>query len=171
MPTPGQVAAKRGEPIETLPDVSPALMSVLLLGLSDDPADRPSAAAFRDRLTAAAREASSGIDESGAVAAPVPVSRGRDRTWVVLLGVGVILLGFVAAWLVADRTPDSGAATSGRTAAPASSSASAASPTPTPTPIQAGFVDCSDQVGAAALCRSSRSAGRECSPTWTRRTS
>ena len=40
------------DPVERLPDVDPGLMDVLMEALDDDPAARPTAATFRDRLAA-----------------------------------------------------------------------------------------------------------------------
>jgi hypothetical protein len=151
-PTPAQIASRRGEPIEPIPDVAPELMDALLAALADDPADRPSAEAFRDRLTAAGRTVSA---DRAVGAAPVLRRAGRDRGWVMLLAVAIIVLGVVAAWLVGGPDRNSGAAEpplvpprSAGTAAPTRT----VTPTPTPTPLPAGFVDCTDRVGAPALC-------------------
>ena len=46
------VMAHLDDPVERLPDVDPRLMDVLMEALDDDPARRPTAAAFRDALQA-----------------------------------------------------------------------------------------------------------------------
>ena len=46
------VMAHLDDPVERLPDVDPRLMDVLMAALDDDPAARPTAAAFRDALAA-----------------------------------------------------------------------------------------------------------------------
>jgi LCP family protein required for cell wall assembly len=73
--------ARVREPVKPLPDVDEDLMQLLLEGLSFEPTDRPTAAEFRDRLTAlgAAKDA---------VAAARPGAR-------------QVTLGFIAATLVA----------------------------------------------------------------------
>ncbi len=150
-PTPAQVAERRGMPIEPIPDVAPELMDTLLAALADDPAERPSAADFRDRLAAAGRGIAAAT-AAGLVAPVVPVPDRSNRTWVMLVGVGVIVLGVVAALLVGTFGRDSGAAVppAVTTARPARSASPSASPTPTPVP--AGFADCSDRVGSPAVC-------------------
>ncbi|WP_344806928.1 serine/threonine-protein kinase [Microlunatus ginsengisoli] len=171
VPTPAEIAARRGEPIERVADVTPALMDVLLAGLADDPADRPTAAEFAERLAGAGRAADAA--PVGTASATVPGGRdqpgARQRNWVVLAAVGVIVLGVMAAWLVAGRTPGSGAATPPRgatnparsaatpagTAAPGSSTGRAAartSPASAPTALPTGFVDCTARAGAPAFC-------------------
>jgi hypothetical protein len=146
-PTPAQVAERRGMPIDSIADVPPELMDALLAGLADDPAARPSAADFRDRLAAAGRRIAAA--DAGQTA---PVRDRSNRTWVMLVGVSVVLLGVVAALLVGTFGRDSGAAVppAVTTARPARSTSS--SPSPTQTPLPAGFVDCSDRVGSPAVC-------------------
>jgi len=147
-PTPAQVAERRGLPIEPIPDVASELMDALLAGLADDPADRPSAADFRDRLAAAGRR----ISAVGAAGLVAPVPDRSNRTWVMLVGVGVILLGVVAALLVGTFGRDSGAAAPPAPTTARSPRPPSPAPSATPTPAPAGFVDCSDQVGSAAVC-------------------
>jgi polyisoprenyl-teichoic acid--peptidoglycan teichoic acid transferase len=69
------------EPVKPLPDVDEDLMQLLLDGLSFEPTDRPTAAEFRDRLTALGAS-------KDAVAAARPGAR-------------QVTLGFIAATLVA----------------------------------------------------------------------
>ncbi len=160
-PTPAQILERRGMAIQTIPDVAPELMETLLAGLADEPVDRPSAAEFRDRLTAAGERVDSATEVAAPMAAaPVgPVLERTNRTWVMLVGVGVIVLGVVAALLVGTFGRDSGAAappaqTTPRAtfSSPSHSPSPATSHAPTPTPVPAGYVDCTDQVRAAAVC-------------------
>jgi len=170
-----QVVETVAEPIEPLPDVDPALMAVLMRALSDDPAQRPSAAEFRDQL--AALELSGGPGPAspaspGASAAP-PVRPPRGRRHVL---VGLLAL-LVTAALAAVMVPALSQALRAVPPPPAASSPippSADAPSPTdettegsggpagspvpsrtptlPVPAPKGFVDCSDALGGKALC-------------------
>jgi polyisoprenyl-teichoic acid--peptidoglycan teichoic acid transferase len=73
--------ARVREPVKPLPDVDQDLMQLLLDGLSFEPSDRPTAAEFRDRLTALG-------------ASKVAVAAARP-------GARQVTLGFIAATLVA----------------------------------------------------------------------
>jgi hypothetical protein len=164
------VMAHLDDPVDRLPDVDPGLMDVLMAALDDDPARRPSAAAFRDALEALPLGAPSvalqpQLDEPLAArstppAAPAEPERdaggGPARTvpawrrWAVLAAVAAVLVLVVA--LVVGL--------SGREApvavpSAASTSGSGTSPAPTPTPSVtplAGFTDCSAEVGRPAQC-------------------
>ena len=163
------VMAHLDDPIERLPDVDPGLMDVLMAALDDDPARRPSAAAFRDALQALPLGSPSvalqpPLDEplaaANPAAAPVAPAAGAGRgagravrpwrRWAVPAAAAAVLVLVVA--LVVSL--------SGReapvVAPPASSTGgSVASPTPTPTPsvtLLAGFTDCSAEVGRPAQC-------------------
>ena len=143
-PTPAMIAAKRGEPIEPIPDVSPALMGALLTALSDDPSARPTAVEFRDRLSA-----SRPVTDNPVPAQPIAVRETQRRNWLVLVAVGIIVLGVVSAWLV-GRTNSGAAAPAHPLHGPLSIATPSSSPTPAAAP--AGFVDCSRRAGEPALC-------------------
>jgi serine/threonine protein kinase len=51
MPTVADMLPRQDEPIERIPGVDDSLMNVLLSALAADPADRPTATQFRDRLS------------------------------------------------------------------------------------------------------------------------
>ena len=51
MPSVADMLARRDQPIERIPGVDDSLMNVLLGALATDPADRPTAAKFRDQLS------------------------------------------------------------------------------------------------------------------------
>ncbi|GAA3567610.1 hypothetical protein GCM10022197_24710 [Microlunatus spumicola] len=156
------VMAHLDDPVERLPDVDPGLMDVLIEALDDDPAQRPSAAAFRDALQALPLGAPVAallpqLDEplaSATTAPPEPVptaaSTGSSapRRWWPLLAAAVALLALVAVVVVAVGGRDRGVA------APApepSAVATSATPSPTPT-LLTGFTDCSATVGQPAQC-------------------
>ena len=163
------VMAHLDDPVDRLPDVDPGLMDVLMAALDDDPARRPSAAAFRDALQALPLGAPSvalapQLDEPLAAAdrplpaAPDPVagpaaparSAPRWRRWAVLAGAAAVLVLVVALVVgLAGREAPVAAPT------PVPPASSAATPTPTPEPsvtLLAGFADCSATVGRPAQC-------------------
>lgn len=145
VPTPQQIAALRGSPIEPIPEVDDQLMAVLSAGLADDPARRPSAVDLRDRLATAGRP----VQPAAAASARSPAPGRAARSWLLVAAVAVIVLGLVSAVLIAVNDRDAGVAVP-----PMTTSAAPSSPTPTPTaaPVPTGFLDCSDRVGAAAVC-------------------
>ena len=168
------VMAHLDDPVDRLPDVDPGLMDVLMAALDDDPARRPTAAAFRDALQALPLGAPSvglqpQLDEppaapgptastgSAAPAAPaVPGGRRPGRTvprwrrWAVLASAAAVLVLVVA--LVVGV---SGREAPVVTAPAASTSGVVTSEAPTPSPsvtLLAGFTDCSATVGRPAQC-------------------
>jgi LCP family protein required for cell wall assembly len=60
----GDRLARLKQPAEPVPDVDEDLMRVILDGLAFSPADRPTAAQFRDRLAAIGKERAAGISAS-----------------------------------------------------------------------------------------------------------
>lgn len=64
----------QADPITPLADVHPAFMNVLMRALSDDPADRPTAAQFRDQLAAVELEARPEPSSTAGLVAPAEAS-------------------------------------------------------------------------------------------------
>ena len=181
-PTLLELIELQDEPIERLPAVDREFMDLLLRALSDNPAERPTAAEFSTALAALKlpreEDHPTSGDTNNRLAAPVikrrqraraaanpnPLESDRRRVAPALLvaALVVVLAAFVAAVLVMQ--PD----TAQTTSPPATPSATAsATPTPTPTPTASptpkassrspvpaprGFSDCSDSLGPSSFC-------------------
>lgn len=158
------VMAHLDDPVERLPDVDPRLMDVLMDALDDDPAKRPTAAGFRDALTALPLGAPAApvlpqLDEPVAAppesapepaAAPAPAGGPAPvwRRWPVLvLAAAVVVLVVALAVGLTGR--------GGPVATPPASTAPASATTPSASAsaaLLAGFTDCSRTVGRPAQC-------------------
>jgi serine/threonine protein kinase len=112
-----QMAEVAQRPFDVLPEVNWYLMEVLLSGLSHDPAARPTAAEFRDRLAKvppprAGRRGPTHTHRApatGAVAEPSR-RRGRVRVAVLALAAAVVTIGASAtAWMISEPGSSSGA--------------------------------------------------------------
>ena len=174
LPSVQEALARQSMPIERIPGVDPALMDTLLVALSDEPTDRPTAAQFRDQLSALAVPdilpgaerplpaapapgTPAGLDTAPADDNPTAGPRGRRRSRAVLALVSslLVLLVVAAAVLISRDTPVSGAApvsTPAPAATAATSPAVVTSPAPTPNPVPAGYLDCSADLGAQTYC-------------------
>ena len=170
------------EPIERLPAVDREFMDLLLKALSDNPAERPTAAEFSaalaalklpedgdhplagDRNDRVAVPAIEGRRRARAERDPSPIEPDRRRVAPALLvaALVVILAG------VRGRRADFAAGSDQATSPPTTPSATA-SATPTPTPVRTpsptpkttnrqqvrapqGFTDCSDSLGSNSFC-------------------
>ena len=172
------VMAHLDDPVERLPDVDPHLMDVLMEALADDPAQRPSAAAFRDALQAlplgapaaglpaqldepladapAARPAPTDGSQAAAAAGSARGSR-RPRWPLAVAAAALLALVVVVAATLGGRGGEVAAPAPATSSSTTGSAAPSPSPTPSPTPspsaaLLRGFVDCSDTVGRAAQC-------------------
>jgi serine/threonine protein kinase len=100
-----------------IPGVSRHLMDVLMTALSNDPADRPTAAEFRDQLT--------NVPAPGSVASAEPQRwRGKRRVAIPALAAAlIIVIAPATAWLTSEPAPSATPATtmSSATYGPASS--------------------------------------------------
>jgi serine/threonine protein kinase len=110
-----QMAVVAQRPFDPLPEVNWYLMDVLLSGLSNDPAARPTAAQFRDRLTQVppprtGRRGSTHTHRAparGAVAEPSR-RRSRVRVAVLALATAVVTIGASAtAWMIIEPASSS----------------------------------------------------------------
>jgi serine/threonine protein kinase len=165
------VMAHLDDPVERLAHVDPGLMDVLMAGLDDDPAKRPTAAEFRDALAALPLGAPTPallpeLDEPVTPVAPespqavagtssATARPRRWQRWPVLAAAAVLLVLAVLGGLALTGGNGSAAAppppgTSGSSAPAVSTSGS-----PTPSPSAAaltGFTDCSETAGEPAQC-------------------
>ncbi len=171
------VLAHLDDPVERLPDVDPRLMDVLMEALDDDPARRPSAATFRDALTALPLGAPSvallpQLDEPLATTSPVdatpapetadadagaavPPSRVRRWAgWPVLVGAAAVLaLVVVVAMALTGRGGARAVPPPALSTAPTAGVSTSAGPSVSASPtLLAGFSDCSAAVGRPAQC-------------------
>ena len=174
-------------PIEPIDGVDAELMDILLAALDDDPADRPTAAQFRDQIAAlhlpdtrpgaapdrtespapAAGEtrAAQALSPVESLGEPTVAHRERRRSLVVLAGVAtlVAVAAVIATTIVSnnDQTAQPvGPVTSGPTVTSQATTATP-SPEPTPTPgvpIPKGFTDCRSLPGSQTYCAT----GNEC---------
>jgi polyisoprenyl-teichoic acid--peptidoglycan teichoic acid transferase len=89
--------ARLREPVERLPGIDARLMQLLRDGLAFDPADRPTAAQFRDRLAALQSAGANGLGRSGSTAAKSrPPARRLVLTLVAATVVSLLVLLFGA---------------------------------------------------------------------------
>ena len=171
-----EIIKRQKAPVKRIPGVDKAFMDVLLGAMAEDPADRPTAAQFRDQLTAlnlstklAPRplEATQGSPPSPLAAteepvaakvakvepAPRPSARWERRglATVAIAALVIVVVSVIAAVNLATRTP---AAEPTPAVTPAVTTSAAASPTFTPVVVPAGFIDCSEQLGAETYCAS-----------------
>jgi Protein kinase domain len=163
------VMAHLGDPVARLPDVDRGLMDVLMEALDDDPAKRPTAAAFRDALAALPLGAPSvallpQLDEplaaSSTVAAPPamkpddtagpPTPARRRPGWPILVAAAAVLaLVVVLVVALTGRGNVSASPPPATGPAPIASASPSVSPSAT---LLAGFADCSASVGRPAQC-------------------
>ncbi len=140
-----RLVARRSEPIAPIPGVDPAFMTLLLDAMAERPADRPTAAQFRDRLEAL------DLDPPGQTG-----SETRHRRGPVLLVVAALLVvSLITAIIALQLAARNGAPVAGQ---PANGTAIPADPSanPTPTPLfPVGLptsTDCSGAWGGTTFC-------------------
>jgi hypothetical protein len=172
LPSIPEMIKRQKVPIKRIPEVDKAFMDVLLNAMADDPEDRPTAAQFRDQLSAlnlstqlapkplAAPEASEESaaapprteEPSAAKATPSPITVSRPNRWerrglvtVAVAAALIVVASVIAVVNLATRTP-------AIEPTPSVTSSPPVSPTSTPVVVPAGFEDCSEQLGADTYC-------------------
>jgi serine/threonine protein kinase len=174
LPSIPEMIKRQKAPIKRIPGVDKAFMDVLLNAMADNPEDRPTAAQFRDQLSAlnlssqlapksqpapeAAEEPPphpSTEEPAPAKAEPPPQpsrtpqpSSRLERRGLLTLAVAAILIAvasIIAVVNLATRTP-------AVEATPSVTSNAPESPTRTPVIVPAGFLDCSEQLGYDTYC-------------------
>ena len=173
-----EIMKRQRLPIKSIPGVDKGFMEVLLNAMAEDPEDRPTAAQFRDQLKALDLSTqlapkplttAEGSRESAptphpeepaakvakAAASPVPASRSPNR-WerrgvvtLIVVAVLIVVASAIAVINLAGRTP-------AVEPSPYLSATSNVPETPSSTPVvvPAGFIDCSEQLGADVYCAS-----------------
>jgi serine/threonine protein kinase len=171
MPSIPEMIKRQKNPIKRLPGVDKAFMDVLLNAMATDPEDRPTAAQFRDQLSAlnlttklAPRplEATSepptpprSPEEPVAVKVVEPAAD-KARRWehrgLAAFAIAAAVIAVVAAIILVNFFSVD-APTAVPTPAPPVTS-NVTSPTTTPVVVPPGFIDCSEQLGAETYCAS-----------------
>jgi serine/threonine protein kinase len=171
MPSIPEIIQRQRAPIKRLPGVDKAFMDVLLNAMAADPADRPTAAQFRDQLSAlnlttkpAPRplEITQKSPPSPPRVAEVPVevkvepAADEDRHWsrrgLATLAIAAVVIAVAAAIILVNLFSADTPAAVPTPAPPVTSNV--ATPTTTPVVVPAGFIDCSEQLGADTYCAS-----------------
>ena len=180
MPSIPEMIKRQKNPIKRIPGVDKGFMDALLHAMAENPVDRPTASQFRDQLSALnlstklaprpqepnqesppslpSQPASPATDEEPVVAKPEPVPpvdgfRRWEHRGLATLAIAAVLIALASGIALLNLfSADEPAA------APTpiqSVSSSAASPTTTtPVVVPAGFVDCSERLGAGTYCAS-----------------
>jgi serine/threonine protein kinase len=174
LPSIPEMIKRQKAPIKRIPGVDKAFMDVLLNAMADNPEDRPTAAQFRDQLSALnlssqlapkslpAPEAAEephpppSTEEPAPAKAKPPPQPSRtpqpssrwERRGLLTLAVAAVLIAvasIIAVVNLATRTP-------AVEATPSVTSNAPESPTRTPVIVPAGFLDCSEQLGYDTYC-------------------
>jgi hypothetical protein len=163
-----EIIKRQRAPIKRIPGVDKAFMDVLLKAMAENPEDRPTAAQFRDQLSALnltvkpAPQPQEASQESPSpprvaevpVAVKVESAAGGVHKWehrrLATFAIAAVVIAVVSGIaLVNIFSVDKPAAAP----TPASSvTSNAANPTTTPVGVPAGFIDCSEQLGAETYC-------------------
>jgi hypothetical protein len=168
-----EIIKRQKSPVRRIPGVDKAFMDVLLGAMAEDPEDRPTAAQFRDQLTALnlstklaprppeVTQESPPSPPSPPRAAEEPVAakaepppprmpwrwERRGLATVAIVALVIAVASVIAVVNLATRTPAA-------EPTPAVTTSAAASPTFTPVVVPAGFIDCSEQLGQNTFCAS-----------------
>ena len=178
LPSIPEMIKRQKNPIKRIPGVDKAFMDVLLNAMVENPEDRPTAAQFRDQLSALTlstklaprppevteeQEPSprSPLERPAAAkAAKVEPSPGRSGGWerrglatLAIVVLVIVVASVIAAVNLATRTP-AAEPTPVVTTSPAVTTTAPASPTVTPVSVPLGFIDCSEQLGQDIYCAS-----------------
>jgi serine/threonine protein kinase len=169
-----EIIKRQKAPIKRIPGVDKPFMDVLLSALAEDPESRPTASQFRDQLsslnlsTKLAPRPQDAKPEPTSPPSPVaePADAAEDepvveseRRWehrgLAALAIAAVIIAIVSGIVLVNIfSVDEPAA------APASPTpiepvtSSAVSPASTPLVVPAGFIDCSEQLGADIFCAS-----------------
>lgn len=164
-PSPAEWLTRQRDPVKPIPDVHPEFMKLLLSAMVDEPADRPTAAQFRDRL--------SELDFAPAPAAPIPSERSRTLNWadpevpsrptegrrpehrrslIALAAVLVVLIIALIITVVSLRSRAAQPPSSAPSVTAVTRASEPVSPSATPVVVPDGSVDCSSQLGAQTYC-------------------
>jgi len=165
-----EIIKRQRAPIKRIPGVDKAFMDVLLNAMAEAPENRPTAAQFRDQLSAlnlttkqsprlleATQEPPSPPSSpETAVAAKVEPPASGPRKWehrgLAALAIAAVVIAVVAALVLVNLFSGDRQAV---VATPAPSvTSNVATPTTTPVVVPAGLIDCSKQLGADTYCAS-----------------
>jgi serine/threonine protein kinase len=167
-----EIIKRQRAPIKRIPGVDKAFMDVLLNAMAANPEDRPTAAQFRDQLSAlnlttklaprpleAKQEPPSPprVTEVPVAAKGVePAANGQERKWqhrrLATLAIAAVVIALAAAIILVNLfSVDKPAAAPTPTQ---SVTSNAASSSRTPVVVPAGFIDCSEQLGFDTYCAS-----------------
>jgi serine/threonine protein kinase len=165
-----EIIQRQRAPIRRIPGVDKAFMDVLLNAMAADPEDRPTAAQFRDQLSAlnlttkpAPRplEATQKSPPSPPRVTEVPVAAKVEpadgpRNWkprgLAPLAIAAVVIAIAAAIILVNLFAGDTPAAVPTPAPPVTSNV--VTPTTTPVVMPAGFIDCSEQLGADTYCAS-----------------
>ena len=172
LPSIPEMIKRQKNPIKRIPGVDKPFMDVLLHAMADNPENRPTASQFRDQLAALnlstklappppepkqeAPPPPPRTDEEPVAVKAEPAVADRPRRWehrgLATLAVAAVLIAIASGIALVNLfSADEPAAVP----TPIQSvTSSAANPTTTPVVVPAGFVDCSEQLGADTYCAS-----------------
>jgi Protein kinase domain len=166
-----EIVKRQKSPIKRIPGVDKPFMDVLLNAMVESPEDRPTAAQFRDDLTAlnlSTKLAPRPLEVTQEPASPPPaaeepvVTRApkpepppkpswrwerRGLATLAIVALVIVVASVIAVVNLATRTPAAEPTAAATTPAPAS-------PTITQATLPAGFIDCSEQLGNDTYCAS-----------------
>jgi Protein kinase domain len=165
-----EIIKRQRAPIKRIPGVDKAFMDVLLKAMAENPEDRPTAAQFRDQLSAlnlTTKPAPRPLEvvpeppspprvAEEPVAVKVEPAANRWRNWehrrLATVAIAAVVIAVAAAIVLANLfSVDRPAAVP----TPAASvTSNVATPVTTPVVVPAGFIDCSEQLGADTYCAS-----------------
>ncbi|HEX6757866.1 MAG TPA: serine/threonine-protein kinase [Propionibacteriaceae bacterium] len=166
-----EIIKRQRAPIKRIPGVDKAFMDVLLNAMAANPEDRPTAAQFRDQLSAlnlttklAPRPLEATPEppsppraaEEPVAAKVVEPAAHKARRWehrrLAMLAIAAVVIA-VASTIALVNLLSGGEPTASPTPT-ASFTSNAASPNRTPVVVPAGFIDCSEQLGFDTYCAS-----------------
>jgi hypothetical protein len=165
-----EIIKRQRSPIKRIPGVDKAFMDVLLNAMAADPEDRPTAAQFRDQLSAlnlttklAPRQLEATKEPPSPprvtevpVAAKVEPAADGPRNWkprgLAPLAIAAVVIAIAAAIILVNLFAGDTPAAVPTPAPPVTSNV--VTPTTTPVVMPAGFIDCSEQLGADTYCAS-----------------
>jgi hypothetical protein len=165
-----EIIKRQRAPIKRISGVDKAFMDVLLKAMAENPEDRPTAAQFRDQLSAlhlTTKPAPRPLEVVPEPPSPPPVTEepvavkvepaaNRWRNWehrrMATVAIAAVIIAVAAAIVLANLfSVDRPAAVS---TPPASVTSNVATPVTTPVVVPAGFINCSEQLGADTYCAS-----------------